>query len=138
MLEVQGIVVRFDRFQAEYLDKCASLFPEVQPYLYYFGVVEYDKVTFRQVAGQGGENVFANIAVAVDEQLRLVAHWQWELGDALVGQRVVVVADVYMFGVLCHKVMFYREQRYGYFGRNHYFCATNSSLLNRERYENRR
>ena len=69
---------------------------EVQARLYHTGVIENHQGTLWQVAGQGAEGVFADLAVAIDQQFAAVTLRQGETGYPLLGQRVVIVADVYL------------------------------------------
>ena len=107
LLEVQCVVVGGDRLQAEHLNQCPCLLAEVQACLDDFGVVEYHQAAGRQMVGQGGETVFAHLAVAVEQQFGLVAHGQRVFGDAFVGQRVVELADADVSGVFFHEALLF-------------------------------
>ena len=96
MREGLGVIVGLPGFEAEHLDEGAGRLVEMQARLYDFRVVEYHERARLQIVRQLAEHVLAHRAVAVDEQFRRVALGQGILGDALVGQGVVVVADVYM------------------------------------------
>ena len=45
------------------------------------------------------EHIIAHLAVAIHKELTVIALGNGELGDALVGQRIVIVADTDMFGI---------------------------------------
>ena len=47
-LEREGIFVRLERFEAEYLDERTRLFSEMQAGLYHPGIVEYQQTIHRQ------------------------------------------------------------------------------------------
>ena len=70
-----------------------GLLAEVEAGLNDLCVVEHHERARWQIVGQVAEPVVADLSLAVDQQLRLVALLQWELCDALVGQLVVVVTD---------------------------------------------
>ena len=98
LLKIESIVVRLYRFQAEYFDECSCFFTEVQTCLDDFRVVEYHQLSWFQVFWKWGKYSFAYFTVTVYQKFWLVAHWQRKLGDAFVGQRVVIVAYMDMFG----------------------------------------
>ena len=81
------------RLEAEHLDGRACGLAEEEAGMDDAGVVEHQQRAIGQVVADAVEEALANLAVAVDEELRLIAPFQWELGDALVGQGVVVVGD---------------------------------------------
>ena len=47
-----------------------------------------------------GENIFANLPMLIEQQLGVVALWQWKLRNAFIRQRIVVIADFDMSRVL--------------------------------------
>ena len=66
-----------------------------------FGVIEDHECSFGEEGRQGAEHGLADVTILIDEELAAVAFGQRELCNALVGQRIVVVAYLY---VLCvHK-----------------------------------
>ena len=62
-------------------------------------IVEYHQGILWQMQWQIEEAVFANLAVTIDQQLGMVTLSQWVLGDAFVGQLIVIVADMYVFRI---------------------------------------
>ena len=90
--------MRVERFEAEYLDEGASLLAEVEPGLYHPGVVEDQQTVGRQHVGQVVEVVLLDLALAVDQQLGVVAPGEGELGNAFVGQGIVEILDA---NILC-------------------------------------
>ena len=65
------------------------------------GVVEDHECSLGQQLWQGAERCLADAATVIDKQLAAVALGKRELCNALVGQRIVVIAYLY---VLCvHK-----------------------------------
>ena len=90
--------MRTDRFQTEYLDERAGIFVEMQPRLYDFRVVEYHQGTLGQIVRQRSERVLAHRSVTVHQQFGLVPFGQGEFRDALVGQLIVVVFNLDVFG----------------------------------------
>ena len=96
-LEDALIVGGLSRLHEEDLDERARLLAEVDGGLGDPRVVEDEQRPFRQVGGEVCEHVLADLPLAVEQQLRLVALLERILGDALRGQRVVVVGYVNMF-----------------------------------------
>ena len=95
------VVCGIGRFKQEHLDKGSRLLAEVHAGLDNLGVVEHHQGTLRQVARQIVERVFAHLAMTVDEQLAVVALGERKLGYALIGERIVIVADLYVFCIHC-------------------------------------
>ena len=87
------------RFQQEDFDESSRLLPEVQTCLDDSCIVEDHECSFGQKGWQGAELCLADAAPIIDEQFAAVALRQRELCDALIGQRVVVVAYLYVFCV---------------------------------------
>ena len=70
----------------------------MQTCLNHLSIVEYHQRTLRQILRQMAETVVRDLTVTIDQQLRLVALSQGELSNALVGQWIVIVTDMYMLG----------------------------------------
>ena len=107
LLEHLLVVARRSGLQQKYLDEGAlaplafllgTLLAEVHACLNDTRIVEHHQSAFWQVLGQVAERVLAYLTVTVDKQLRRVALGLGELRDALIGKRIVVVADLYVFG----------------------------------------
>ena len=96
-LEDALIVGGLSRLHEEDLDERARLLAEVDARLDDPRVVEDEQRPLRQVGGEVCEHVLVDLPLAVEQQLRLVALLERILGDALRGQRVVVVGYVNMF-----------------------------------------
>ena len=60
-------------------------------------VVHHHQRSFGQILGQVVEHILPYLTPAVKQQLRVVALGHRELRDALVGQVVGVIADMYFF-----------------------------------------
>ena len=61
------------------------------------GIVEHHQSAGWQMVGQIKEGVLAHLTVIVDQQLGMIALGQGELGNALVGQGVVIIRNVNVF-----------------------------------------
>ena len=67
LLKIKSVVVGSDRFEAEHFDKRSRLFMEVQTRLDNLGVIKNHQAVGRKVIGQGGEYVFGNLTVAIQQ-----------------------------------------------------------------------
>ena len=76
-------------------------FTEMQTGLDDFRIIEDHQGIFRKILRKIEEHVLPYLTVTVDEQLGVVALRFRELGNTLVGQGIVIVADVNMLGI-CH------------------------------------
>lgn len=92
-LERHQVVAGVERFEAENLDEGARFFAEVQACLYDSGVVAHQQAVGREPVGKPVECRLRNLSAAVKQQFRGVAAGERVLGDAFVGQRIVVVVD---------------------------------------------
>lgn len=108
LLEVEHIVVGLNGFQTEYLNQRAGFLAEVQTCLNDFRVVENHKGTGLQVVRKGGEMCFTDLPVLIHQQLGLVADRQRKFSNAFIRQRIVVVANLYMF-CFFHVVYFFAK-----------------------------
>ena len=81
----KGIFVGCERFETKDFDKGAGLFFEVQPRLYYPGVVEHQQAVGRQYFGQLVEPTFFDGALSVNQQFGMVAPRKRKFGNTLVG-----------------------------------------------------
>ena len=63
------------------------------------GIVEHHEGTLGQVLGQVEEEVLSHLTMTVDEQFRLVTLCLREFRNALVGQIVVIFADMYLLRI---------------------------------------
>ena len=102
--EVQLVVVGEGWFEAEHLDEGTlyafyGCFSEMQACLDDLRVVEDHQGTLGQVFRQGEKDILAHLTMIVDEQLAGIALSQWELGDAFVGQVVVVISNMYVLRI---------------------------------------
>ena len=82
---------------------------EMHTRLYDLRVVHHHKCSLGQMKRQVAEHILPHYTFIIYEQLRLVALCQWELGYALVGQRIVVfvysdMLRIHIFRVLATKV----------------------------------
>ena len=94
------ILRRFCRFQKEdFYQGSGPILPEMQPRLDDSRIVEDHECSLGQQLWQGAERRLADAASVIDEQLAAVALGERELCDALIGQRVVVIAYLYMLCV---------------------------------------
>ena len=59
-------------------------------------VVEHHQGTFGQIVGQVVEDILAYLTLSIDEQFGVVALGDGELGDTLIGERIIIVADADM------------------------------------------
>ena len=106
-LEHQFVVGGLCRFHQEDFYQCPRFLAEVHACLYHPCVVEHHECPFGQIFGQVAEHVFAHFAVLVEQQFAVVALGKRKLGNAFVGQRVVVVRYSYMFCFVYHWFLFY-------------------------------
>ena len=83
-----------ERFEAEDLDTCAGGLIELQTRLYHARIIIYKECGGIDVFPHVVKMVFANRAIAIDEQFAVVSLGQRILGDALVRQRVVKIRYV--------------------------------------------
>ena len=67
------------------------------------GIIHHQS-PLRQIVRQVVEDVLSYLTLVVDEQLRVVALSLWKLGYALVGQLVIVFANMYVFRFHAAKV----------------------------------
>ena len=100
--------VGLDGLQTENLNQCAGFLVEVQTCLNDFRVVENHEGTGLQVVWKGGEMCFTDLSVLIHQQLGLVADRQRKFSDAFIRQRIVVVANLYMF-CFFHVVYFFAK-----------------------------
>ena len=98
------VVGRLSRLQEEYLYQRARLLAEVQTCLDDLRIIIHHQSPLRQIVRQVVEDVLSYLTLVVDEQLRVVALSLWELGYALVGQLVIVFANMYVFRFHAAKV----------------------------------
>ena len=70
---------------------------EMKACLYHLGIIEHHQGSGRQVVCDVVENIFADIPVAIDKQLAVVALCNGEFGDTLVGESLIIIVDFYMF-----------------------------------------
>lgn len=78
-----------------------SLLSEMQTCLDDLCVVKHHQGSTGQILRQGTEHVFSHLTVLVDEQLARVALRQRELCDALIGQVVAVISNMYSLWIQC-------------------------------------
>ena len=102
--EIQLIVVGKGWFETEHLDEGTlyafyGCFSEMQACLDDLRVVEDHQSTCGQVFGQGGKDVLAHLTLVIDEQLAGITLCQRKLGNALVGQVVVVISNMYVLWI---------------------------------------
>ena len=71
----------------------------MQTRLNHFGIIKYHQSPLGQILRQMEENVFTNLSLVVNEQLRVVALLFGELSDTLVGQLIIVVTNMYVFRI---------------------------------------
>ena len=90
--------MRTDRFQTGYLDERAGIFVELHPRLYDFCVVEYHQGTLGQIVRQRSERVLAHRSVTVHQQFGLIPFGLGVFCDTLLGQFVVEVFNLDVFG----------------------------------------
>lgn len=90
------------RFEAEYLDEGTGFFLEMEARLNDLCVVVDEKVAGGEEVGQVVEMVLVDVAVAVVQQLGMVARGDRVAGYAVVGQVVVEVGDVDILYVKIH------------------------------------
>ena len=98
-LEHLFVVSRLGRFQEEHLDQRTCLLAEMQAGLDNLGIVEHHECALGQVLGQVEEEVLSHLTMTVDEQFRLVTLCLREFRNALVGQIVVIFADMYLLRI---------------------------------------
>ena len=103
-LEHLLIVGRQIRLKQKDFDECAGRLAEVQTGLDYLGVVEHHKGSLRQMIWNIIENIFRHLTMLIKKQLAVVALRKRELGNTLVGQRIIVVFNMYMF---CFHFLFF-------------------------------
>lgn len=103
--EIQSVINRLDWLKAENLDVGPRFFIESHTRIDYSGIVEYNARSNGQQIWQFGEYALGELAIGGEgKQLALVAHSQGVFGYALIGERIVVVADFYVGK--CHKFLF--------------------------------
>ena len=62
-------------------------------------VVEHHQGSLGQILRQVVEHIGAHLTLVVDEEFGMIAPGDGKFGDTLVGQRIVVVADMDMTGI---------------------------------------
>ena len=96
-LEHLFVVGRESRFQQEHLDKGTRLLTEMQTRLNHLRIVENHESALWQMTGQIIEDVLSHLTVLIEQQFRVVALCQWEFCNALIRQRIIVIAYMNMF-----------------------------------------
>ena len=98
-LEHLFVVGRLGGFQEEHLNQRTCLLAEMQTGLDDLGIVEHHESALGQVLGQVEEEVLSHLTMMVDEQFRLVTLCLGEFRNALVGQIVVIFANMYLLRI---------------------------------------
>ena len=65
----------------------------------HLGVVEHHQTIFRQIIRQVIKHILSYLTVAIDQQFGMVTPGDGKLGNTFVGERILIVADMYMFGI---------------------------------------
>ena len=104
LLKHKGVVVWRVGLQAEHLDAGARLLLKQQARL------DHPRVVIHQ-QGVGGHEVgdvlklaFFDLSRSIEQQLRFVSFRQGEFGNALIGQRIVVILHTYLFRFCRHHI----------------------------------
>ena len=105
-LEHQFVIGRLGRFHEEDFDECACLLAEMHTGLDDLRVVEYHQCSFRQVFRKLIELVFRYLSVFVEQELAMVAFGQRELGDACIGEWVIVIGNTDMLRIFRHDFLY--------------------------------
>ncbi len=74
-------VVGFMGFQAENFYRTTRLFYKSDPCIDHFAVVKYQQAFGWNMIGDVSVNIFADIAIPVDQQPGGIALWQWMQGN---------------------------------------------------------
>ena len=131
LLEIESIVRRGRRLQAKHLDEGARVFAEVQAGADDTRVVKYHQATLGNVARQVAEVVLTHLAVLVEQEFGGIALFQRELGNALLRQIILEVADADMSGILIHSLHIYGAK----VGIIPYLCTRYAELFRRRKPE---
>ena len=89
--ERELVVMGRERLETENFDASASSFIKLQTRLYHARIIIYKECGGIDVFPHIVKMIFADCAIAIDEQFAVVSLGQRILGDALVRQRVVKV-----------------------------------------------
>ena len=101
-LEHLFVVGRLSRFEQEHLDEgtrmlaVGSCLAEVHTGLDHLRIVKHHQRSLRQVVGQVIKDILPYLTFIINKEFGLVAARHRELGDTLVGQVILIVADVDM------------------------------------------
>ena len=101
-LEHLFVVGRLSRFEQEHLNEGTSMltigigFAEVHTGLDHLRIVKHHQRSLRQVVGQVIKDILPYLTFIINKEFGLVAARHRELGDTLVGQVILIVADVDM------------------------------------------
>ena len=87
--------MRREGLEAEDLDPCAGGFMEFQTRLYHARIIIYKECTRRDVVAYVVEMVLRDLSVPINQQFAMVTFGQRVFGDTLVGQRVIIISDIY-------------------------------------------
>ena len=103
-LEHEFVIGRLSRFQEEHLDQGTCLFAEVHACLDHLGVVEHHQGTLGQIIGQMIKNIFPYLTLAIDKQLGVVTLGDGKLGNTLIRERIIIVANTDMSWIGNHRI----------------------------------
>ena len=98
-LEHQFIVGGLSGFKQEHLDEGTCLLAEMHACLDHLRVVEHHQSALRQILREVIKHIGTHLTLVVDEELGMIALGDGKFGNTLVGQRIVVVADMDMTGI---------------------------------------
>ena len=101
-LEHLFVVGRLSRFEQEHLDEGTRMFAvgislaEVHTCLNHLRIVKHHQRSLRQIVWQVIKDILPYLTFIINKEFGLVAARHRELGDTLVGQVILIVADVDM------------------------------------------
>ena len=103
-LEYLFIVGRLMGFQEKHLNKRPRRLAEMESGLDDAGVVVDHQCPFGQIGWKVVEHIVADLTMPIDKQLGVVALANGEFRNSLIGQRIVIIADLYVFRI--HRMSF--------------------------------
>ena len=76
--------------------------PKVHAGLNHLRIVENHQCALRQIVRKMAEHILPYLTLIINKEFGLVAAGQRELGDTLIGQVILIVADADMSGIGIH------------------------------------
>src|SRR5574344_1171611 len=96
-LEHQFIIRWISWFQQKHLYEGTTLLSEMYTCLYHLCIIKYHQSTLWKIFRKIIKDVFANLAMFINQQFRMVTLWKWIFRYPLIWKRIIVVTYLYMF-----------------------------------------